>query len=54
MNMHRLEPDLEVIRHLVDQLISEGQDEEIEANLYSARIHLTRALNELRKKAVAA
>lgn len=53
-NPHRLEPDLEVIRHLIDLLIASRPNEECEANLYSARLHVTRAIKEVGKTAVAA
>lgn len=41
---HLVCSEIEVIRNLVDSLIADGQPEQIEANLYSARHHLNRAI----------
>lgn len=53
-NPHRLEPDLEVIQYLIDQLIASLPNEEVTANLYSARLHVTRAIKEVCNTEVAA
>ena len=44
-NTKRLE--MEVIVRLIDSLIADDQPEELEANLYSARLHMVRALKEV-------
>ncbi len=41
-----LKTDLQAILGMIDLLIAKDQAEEVEANLYSARMHLQRALNE--------
>lgn len=41
-----LKTDLESILNHIDLLISKKQPEEIEANLYSARMHVRRAITE--------
>ncbi len=51
---HLLVPEIEVIRQLIDSLIADQQAEEVEANLYSARLHLTRAIVEAEMKEMAA
>lgn len=38
--------DLEAILGQIDLLISKHQSEEVEANLYSARMHINRAIRE--------
>jgi hypothetical protein len=38
---------LNQIRELIDDMIADKQAEEIEANLYSARLHVMRAIREV-------
>jgi hypothetical protein len=45
---------LEVIQKLIDSHIADRQDEDLEAELYSARLHITRAIARAEKKQVAA
>jgi hypothetical protein len=44
---------LEVIQALIDSHIADKQDEEVEANLYSARLHITKAIEEAEKRRAA-
>lgn len=41
--------ELEVIVKLIDSLIADCQPEELEMNLYSARLHVVRAIREAAK-----
>lgn len=43
-----LKTDLQRLLNQIDLLIAKDQTEEVEANLYSARMHLQRALNEVK------
>ncbi|HTF68063.1 MAG TPA: hypothetical protein VK638_35820 [Edaphobacter sp.] len=47
----RLTSKMLVIRDLIDALIAEGLPEDVEANLYSSRLHVQRAWQESQGRA---